>query len=129
MVEPFGPTQPISQLWEARYKDAGAILCAGGADVIRKEAWPFYRTSSGVLCCELEEPKGPKRPSGWLRAVRALTFRLVFLAGVKWWCLRINEPLRIFAPAPKHPFSLCSLLYPSNGEGVTIDPHRSHAPA
>jgi len=26
-----------------------------------KEAWPFYRTSSGVrLCWELEEPKGPK---------------------------------------------------------------------
>jgi len=25
------------------------------------EAWPFYRTSSGVrLCWELEEPKGPK---------------------------------------------------------------------
>ena len=35
----------------------------GGLDVIRKEAWPFYRTSSGVrLCCELEEPKGPKGP-------------------------------------------------------------------
>ena len=33
----------------------------GGLDVIRKEAWPFYRTSSGVrLCWELEEPKGPK---------------------------------------------------------------------
>ena len=30
-------------------------------DVIRKEAWPFYRTSSGVrLCWELEEPKGFK---------------------------------------------------------------------
>ena len=30
-------------------------------DVIRKEAWSFYRTSSGVrLCWELEEPKGPK---------------------------------------------------------------------
>jgi len=29
--------------------------------VIRKEAWPFYRTISGVrLCWELEEPKGPK---------------------------------------------------------------------
>ena len=28
--------------------------------MIRKEAWPFYRTSSGVrLCCQLEEgPKG-----------------------------------------------------------------------
>ena len=32
----------------------------GALDVIRKEAWPFYRTSSGVrLCWELEEPKGP----------------------------------------------------------------------
>ena len=28
--------------------------------MIRKEAWPFYRTISGVrLCWELEEPKGP----------------------------------------------------------------------
>ena len=34
-------------------------------DVIREEAWPFYRTSSGVrLCWELEEPKGPNGPSG-----------------------------------------------------------------
>ena len=33
----------------------------GVPDVIRKEACPFYRTSSGVrLCWELEEPKGPK---------------------------------------------------------------------
>ena len=33
-------------------------------DVIRKEAWPFYRTSSGVrLCWELENPKGPKGAS------------------------------------------------------------------
>ena len=32
-------------------------------DVIRKEAWIFYRTVYGVrLCWELEEPKGPKRP-------------------------------------------------------------------
>ena len=34
-----------------------------GPGVIRKEAWPFYRTISGVrLCWELKEPKGPK---GW----------------------------------------------------------------
>ena len=33
----------------------------GGLDVIRKKAWPFYRTISGVrLCWELEEAKGPK---------------------------------------------------------------------
>jgi len=39
---------------------SAAILCTGGLDVIRKEAWPFYRTISGVrLCWELEEPKGP----------------------------------------------------------------------
>jgi len=38
---------------------SAAILCTGGLGVIRKEAWPFYRTSSGVrLCWELEEPKG-----------------------------------------------------------------------
>ena len=30
-------------------------------DVIRKEAWLFYRTSSGGrLCWELEGPQGPK---------------------------------------------------------------------
>ena len=40
------------------------LLCTGGPDVMRKEAWPFYRTSSGVrLCWELEEPKRPKDPS------------------------------------------------------------------
>jgi hypothetical protein len=33
----------------------------GGLNVIRKKAWLLCRTSSGVrLCCELEEPKGPK---------------------------------------------------------------------
>ena len=33
----------------------------GGFDVIRNDAWPFYRTISGVcLCWELEEPKGPQ---------------------------------------------------------------------
>jgi len=39
--------------------------------VIRKEAWSFYRTISGVrLCWELEEPKGPKgtdRPASGLK--------------------------------------------------------------
>jgi len=48
----------------SRSLDLGAIhrrlepLCR---DVIRKEAWPFYRTIPGVrLCWKLEEPKGPK---------------------------------------------------------------------
>ena len=32
-------------------------------DVIRKEAWPFYRKKSGArLCWELEEPKAPEGP-------------------------------------------------------------------
>ena len=45
---------------------SAAILCTAGLDVIRKEAWPFYRTSSGVrLCWELEEPKGPKVRTGY----------------------------------------------------------------
>jgi len=40
---------------------SAVILCTGGRDVIRKEAWHFYRTSSGVrLCWELVEPKGSK---------------------------------------------------------------------
>jgi len=38
--------------------------------VIRKEAWSFYGTISGVrLCWELEEPKGPKVL--WTQAVIA----------------------------------------------------------
>ena len=33
--------------------------------MIRKEAWLFYRTISGVrLCWELEEPNGPKGHPG-----------------------------------------------------------------
>ena len=33
----------------------------GKATVIRKEAWPFYRTISGIrLYWVFEEPKGPK---------------------------------------------------------------------
>jgi len=37
----------------------------GPFDVIRKEAWSFYRTSSGVrLYWELEEPKGPSSVRG-----------------------------------------------------------------
>jgi len=37
------------------------VLHTGGPDVIRKEAWPFYRTISGVRpCWELEQPKRPE---------------------------------------------------------------------
>ena len=47
--------------FEDTLSPAAAILCAGGPDVIRKEAWFFYRTISSVhLCWELAEPKGPK---------------------------------------------------------------------
>ena len=41
--------------------DLQLCFCTWGLDVIRKEAWPFYRTISGVrLCWELEDSKGPK---------------------------------------------------------------------
>ena len=49
------------------------ILCAGGPDVILKEAWPFYRTILGVrLCWELEEDKEPKGPLTDLLIARTL---------------------------------------------------------
>ena len=41
------------------------------------------------LTCRLLEAK---RPSGRLQAVKALNPRLIFLVGVKWSCLRINQP-------------------------------------
>ena len=51
-------------------------LCIRGPDVIRKEAWPFYRTISGVrLCWELEEPKGPKNVARSLACHCALSTR------------------------------------------------------
>ena len=34
-----------------------SLDCTGRLDVIRKEAWSFYRTITGVRLCE--EPKGP----------------------------------------------------------------------
>jgi hypothetical protein len=53
------------------------ILCTGGLDAIRKEAWPSYRTSSVVrLCWELEEPKGPK---GRIVSAQLLTYRFTHL--------------------------------------------------
>jgi len=49
--------------------DVGDIFVGrGGA------AWPFYRTISGVrLCCELEEPKGPKGVRGTPRGGESRT--------------------------------------------------------
>ena len=47
-------------------------LCRGWPDGIRKEAWSFCRTISGVrLCWELEEPQGPQaRGQALLACVR-----------------------------------------------------------
>ncbi len=56
-------------------KSPGSI---GGLDVTRKEAWPFYRTISGVcLCWVLEQLQGPK---GLTKLVR--TDRLKQLQGL-----------------------------------------------
>ena len=50
-----------SHPFEDTLSPVAAILCTGRPDVIRKEAWSFYRTISGIhLCWELEEPDGPK---------------------------------------------------------------------
>jgi hypothetical protein len=50
------------KLWcKVREDGCGEVICTWGPDVIQTEAWPFYRTISGVrLCWELEEPDGPK---------------------------------------------------------------------
>ena len=68
-AKPIAPTSAESA--------QGTLLCTGGLDVIRKEAWRFYRTSSGVRpCWELEQPKGPKGQEGnWLHGARAQTAR------------------------------------------------------
>ena len=59
--EPPGPSSHPFE--DYPLSGSAAILCTGGPDVIRKKAWSFYKTSSGVrLCWELEEPKGPKAP-------------------------------------------------------------------
>ena len=54
----------------------------------------FKAESVRISACRLV---GQNRPSGWLRALRALTSRLIFLAGVKWSCLRVNKP--VFPPS------------------------------
>ena len=60
--EPLWPnSHPFEDILSA---GCAAILCTGGLDVIRNEAWPFYRKKSGVrLGWELEEPQGPKGPA------------------------------------------------------------------
>ena len=42
----------------------GAAFSSEGGTPVRKEAWFFYRSISGVRCWELEESKGPKGSGG-----------------------------------------------------------------
>ena len=54
---------PLPRIQSSLFLPLEPFTPRGGLDVIRKEAWSFYRTISGVrLCWELEEPKGPKGP-------------------------------------------------------------------
>ena len=50
----------VASMWQrTRYQSSVGVFpwnakplgCTGGLDVIRNEAWPFYRTSSGVRLC------------------------------------------------------------------------------
>jgi len=90
------------------------------------------------LCLCLPLPLSPSvcvcvnPPSHAHRAIRALTSRLIFLAGVKWSCLRINKPAfplqtsahlhrsvqsrgaeLLLPDVPPHPLSLTHTLSPS----------------
>ena len=57
----FPPPTPFLFFFILSPPPLPSLLYTGGPDVIRKEAWSFYRTISGArLCWELEEPKGPK---------------------------------------------------------------------
>ena len=57
-----------------------------GACGIRKEAWPFYRTSSGVrLCWELEEPKGPKGMGRMAAVLASIKERLHKRGRLRLW--------------------------------------------
>ena len=52
------PPAPYSHpLEDSLLAGSAAILCTGGLNMIRKEAWSFYRTIFGFsLCWELKEP-------------------------------------------------------------------------
>ena len=68
--------------------------------MIRKEAWPFYRTSSGVrLCWELEEPKGPK---GFGAQPKSLQLRE--RCALVRWCLEPHFNQQCFPPLLKLSF-------------------------
>ena len=80
----------------------------GFLDVIQKEAWPFYRSSSGVrLCWELEKPQEPKGGSTRV-AIR---------------CVRCVPPLQrdfLNIPAVDIPYRACSQIRTHHFEGCGV---------
>ena len=50
---------------------SAAILCTGGPDVIRKEAWSFYRTVSGVRLCWVGSSKNLEDLTDLMHSLRA----------------------------------------------------------
>jgi len=61
--------------------------------VIRKEAWPFYRTISGVcLWWELEEPKGPKGLPHLRNATSRKIFETCFEKVPSLFCSDMGSP-------------------------------------
>ena len=70
LEEPEGPGG--TGLWRTSGATGrrGARCSTGGPDVIRKEAWSFYKIISGArLCWELEEPRRPEG-TGWGNLIR-----------------------------------------------------------
>ena len=66
---PAAEPKGLKDMPDEGYPLAGsaAILCTGGPDMIRREAWPFYRSIFGVrLCWELEEPQAPTKSNHWV---------------------------------------------------------------
>ena len=58
----------------------------GGLDVIRKEAWPFYRTIFGDrLYWVLEEPKGPKASMLSLQSFLRQGVSLGYVGRIQTW--------------------------------------------
>jgi len=77
--------------------------------VIRKEAWPFYRTISGVrLCWELEKPKGPKGRGTPVQHMTSFSLLLTHQVMCPWtsprsWCMHGG---RVGINTVTHPVSL-----------------------
>ena len=90
---------------------SAAILCTGGANVIRKEAWSFIRTSFGVrLCWELEEPEGPKN-RGLSRELNATRKRRATLVEPFWYDLARRTPFETRCLLVDGPFWKCRVLF------------------